>query len=275
MARGKDDIFMRQIKWLFLLLTAVFFITGCGKEAAQKQTVQPEHYPGWIEVKAGNDAEFAVPSEIAVENEEFRRQLEQDADTDPLVKVILSRDRAIANAQGSVLLLSTDFTRTPWERGKHYARISFQTLTSPMKLPRYGQNLGMDAKAIREFDNATREGIQFAVSQGLPEGYQIECRNWTPLKTQIINGVEHLFVTYDLDIRRQGRTIMIVNVQRWTFLNNDRLHILTAYTNAGDKAYWNADSRKLSNLVKTLVITPSVTKGEENGFFGKLKGLFH
>jgi hypothetical protein len=268
-------IFMRKMKYFFLLMiAAALVIGGCGGNTKRQVNIQPEDYPGWVQVKAGDDATFAVPPQLAPETDEFRNNLMRSQDTDLFVKTILSRDEMIAKANGSAMLVSTDFTKTPWEPGTHYARVTFQTLTSPMKMPRYGQNLGMDEKAIKEFDKATQEGVQFAVSRSLPEGYKIECRNWTPMKTQIVNGIEHLYVTYDEVITRDGQPVMILNVRRWTFLNSDRLHVLIAYTNAADKTYWEDPHRNISNLVKTLVITPSCVEEEDSGILGKIKSLF-
>ena len=186
---------MKKTTWLCLLLiVAAWLIGGCGN-TPKVDKIQPAHYPGWVQVKAGEEAEFAVPPQIAAEKEEFRTALLQKPDTDPLVRVLMKKDDALARHKGSVVLVSTDFKTVPWESGIHFARVTFQTLTSPVKMPRYGQNLGMDEKALKEFDDATRKGVQLAVSRDLPEGYRIECKNWKPMKTRIINGGEHLYVT--------------------------------------------------------------------------------
>ena len=67
-------------------------------------------------------------------------------ETDPYVKALLEKDRAQYSKKGSIVLVTTDQGAAFLEAGNHAARITFQTVGSPMKLPRYGQNLGMDEK---------------------------------------------------------------------------------------------------------------------------------
>ena len=75
-------------------------------------------------------------------------------ETDPYVKALLEKDRAQYSKKGSIVLVTTDQGAAFLEAGNHAARITFQTVGSPMKLPRYGQNLGMDEKALQEFGTA-------------------------------------------------------------------------------------------------------------------------
>ena len=92
------------------------------------------------------------------------------------------------------------------------------------------------------------------------------------MKTEIINGVEHLFTAYDKTILQEGVPLVTVHTLRWTFLNNDRIHILTASYPKEEEAYWNDDGRKLRNIVRTLAIIPSKSAGKDS-FLGKVKAL--
>lgn len=168
--------------------------------------------------------------------------------------------------------MTTDQGAAFLEAGNHAARITFQTVGSPMKLPRYGQNLGMDEKALQEFGTATMDGIKFSDGKGLPDGYTVTYSNWSPMKTEIINGVEYLFTAYDKTILQEGVPLVTVHTLRWTFLNNDRIHILTASYPKEEEAYWNDDGRKLRNIVRTLAIIPSKSAAKDS-FLDKVKAL--
>lgn len=256
---------MRTRKWFFLFLALLLFIVeGCGTKTHENAKVKPAQYPGWVVVKAGDDAEFAVPPQIEIETEEFRKKQLEQPDGDRFVRAVVSRDAILAEGKGNVVLINTDFKKVPWEQGSHFARVTFQTIASPTKLPRYGQNLGMDSKALKDFETATKEGIQFAVRQGLPDEYEISCRNWKPMRTAILNGVEHLYISYDEVLTQKGQPVMTFRVYRWTFLNNDRLHVLAVYTNLADAEYWNDEKHNPSNIVKTLLITPSDPKKNDS-----------
>ena len=63
-----------------------------------------------------------------------------------------------------------------------------------------------------------------------------------------------------------------VHTLRWTFLNNDRIHILTASYPKEEEAYWNDDGRKLRNIVRTLAIIPSKSAAKDS-FLDKVKAL--
>ena len=256
--------------FLFLVCTLAVLAAGCGKNAGAPM-IEPVQYPGWIEVKLDPDARFSVPSVFFEETEAIRKKMEAE-ETDPYVKALLEKDRAQYSKKGSIVLVTTDQGAAFLEAGNHAARITFQTVGSPMKLPRYGQNLGMDEKALQEFGTATMDGIKFSDGKGLPDGYTVTYSNWSPMKTEIINGVEHLFTAYDKTILQEGVPLVTVHTLRWTFLNNDRIHILTASYPKEEEAYWNDDGRKLRNIVRTLAIIPSKSAAKDS-FLDKVKAL--
>ena len=67
---------------------------------------------------------------------------------------------------------------------------------------------------------------------------------------------------------------MTLRVRRWTFLNNDRIHVLIAAVNQADAAYWRDESRRISRIVNTLVIRPSLADSKDEGIWGKIQSLF-
>ena len=263
---------MRKIlrPFFFLVCVLALLTAGCGEKAAVPK-IEPVQYPGWIEVNLDPDARFSVPSAFFVETEAIRQKMES-GEMDPYVKTLLEKDRTQYSQKGSIVLVTTDQGAAFFADGSHAARITFQTVGSPMKLPRYGQNLGMDEKALKEFGTATMDGIKFSDGKSLPDGYTVTYSNWSPMKTEIINGVEHLFTAYDKTILKEGVALVTVRILRWTFLNNDRIQIVTASYPKKEEAYWNDDGRKLKNIVRTLAIVPSKSAAEES-FPDKVKAL--
>ena len=80
------------------------------------------------------------------------------------------------------------------------------------------------------------------------------------------------WTAYDKTILQEGVPLVTVHTLRWTFLNNDRIHILTASYPKEEEAYWNDDGRKLRNIVRTLAIIPSKSAAKDS-FLDKVKAL--
>ena len=250
------------MKKLIMLLCACLLVlfAGCGSKEAAKPVVRTENYPGWVEIKAGDQASFQVPAQLIRQSEEYRTKLLEKTDTDPLVKRWLTEDAETAKSAGCVVAMNSEAGSVPWDDKASFAKVEFKTLRSPEKMPRYGQNLGLKGEEIKEFGDITRKSIQGMAVKNLPEGYEISFTNWKPMESTIINGVENLYMSYDEDIRIRGQKKLTLHVERWTFFNRDRVHTLIVSWNTRDNALWLKDETNLTNIVNTLNITPSSAK---------------
>ena len=94
----------------------------------------------------------------------------------------------------------------------------------------------------------------------LPEGYALKFSNWQPMKSTIVNGVENLHTSFDMEVLKNGNHLITFHAERWTLFNRDRIHTLMVVWNKADNGYWNADEHKLTNIINTLKITPSKAK---------------
>lgn len=133
-------------------------------------------------------------------------------------------------------------------------------MASPEKMPRYGQNIGLKGDEIKDFGEITRKSIEGIYNKMLPEGYSLKFTNWEPMQSTIVNGVENLHTSYDMEVFQKGRHLMSFHAERWTLFNRDRVHTLMVVWNKADDGYWKEDTHKLTNIINTLKITPSKGK---------------
>ena len=247
-------------KLLIFSCCLLLFCAGCGKTATQKPAVKTASYPGWVEIKAGDQASFQVPAQLILQSEEYRAKQLAKENLDPLMKRWLTEDAETAKSAGCVVAQNSEAGELPWETKASFAKVEFKTMHSPEKMPRYGQNLGLKEAEIKEFGDITQKSIQGMATKNLPEGYAIKFANWKPMSSNIVNGVENLHTSYDEEIWLQGQKKMTLHVERWTFFNRDRVHTLIVAWNTRDNAIWEKEDTKLANIVNTLNITPSTAK---------------
>lgn len=247
-------------KIVMLLFCLLMAVTGCGQTETGKPSVKTASYPGWVEIKAGDQASFQVPAQLVQQSEEYRTKQLAKENVDPLMKRWLTEDAETAKSGGCVVAQNSEAGDIPWETKASFAKVEFKTLHSPEKMPRYGQNLGLKEAEIREFGDITQKSIQGMAVKNLPQGYEINFANWQPMSSNIVNGVENLHTSYDEEIWLQGQKKMTLHVERWTFFNRDRVHTLIVSWNARDTALWEKEDTKLVNIVNTLNITPAAGK---------------
>ena len=247
-------------KILAFLVCLVLAASGCGRKEAQKVAVKTVSYPGWVEIKAGEQASFQVPSQLILQSEEYRQAQLAKAGLDPLIKRWLMEDTETAKSAGCVVVQNSVIGKVPWIGKESFAKVEFKTMHSPEKMPRYGQNLGLKEAEIKEFGDITQKSIRGMAAKNLPQGYEIRFKNWKPMASDIINGVENLHTAYDEEVWIRGQKKLTLHVERWTFFNRDRVHTLIVSWNARDNAMWTKEETKLANVVNTLNITPSTEK---------------
>lgn len=250
-------MFMLKKIMLLCCLLGLLLGAGCGKEANKTEEVHVASYPGWVEIKAGDQASFSVPPEMILQSQETRDALLKNPDLDPLLKKWLEADQQVVKSPGSVFVQSGKLDPVPWNTAEHLVWVEFRTVASPEKMPRYGQNIGLKGNEIKEFGDITRKSLEGVYQKRMPEGYALKFSNWQPMESTIVNGVENLHTSYDMEILRQGQHLMTFHAERWTLFNWDRVHNLTVVWNKADDGYWKEDSHKLTNIINTLKVTPS------------------
>ncbi len=250
---------LKKIMALCCLLV-LFLTVGCGKESNKTENVQVASYPGWVEIKAGDQAAFSVPPEMILQSQETRDELLKAPDLDPLLKKWLEADQEVVKSPGSVFVQSGKLEPVPWYTDEHLVWVEFRTTGSPEKMPRYGQNIGLKGNEIKEFGEITQKNLVVAYDKRVPEGYTLQFSHWQPMESTIVNGVENLHTSYDMEIRHQGKHLMTFHGERWILFNWDRVHTLTVVWNKADDGYWKEDTHKLTNIINTLKITPSKGK---------------
>ena len=246
---------LKKIMALCCLL-ALFLAVGCGKETNKTENIHVASYPGWVEIKAGDQASFAVPPEMILQSQETRDDLLKAPDLDPLLKKWLEADQEVVKSPGSVIVQSGKLDPVPWHTDEHLVWVEFKTMASPEKMPRYGQNIGLKGDEIKDFGEITRKSNEGM----LPEGYSLKFTNWEPMQSTIVNGVENLHTSYDMEVLQKGQHLMSFHAERWTLFNRDRVHTLMVVWNKADDGYWKEDTHKLTNIINTLKITPSKGK---------------
>lgn len=78
---------LKKIMSLCCLL-ALFLAVGCGRETNKTENIHVASYPGWVEIKVGDQASFAVPPEMILQSQETRDELLKAPDLDPLLKKV-------------------------------------------------------------------------------------------------------------------------------------------------------------------------------------------
>ncbi|WP_317303043.1 hypothetical protein [Acidaminococcus timonensis] len=237
-----------------------FLMAGCGRESNKAENIQVASYPGWVEIKAGDQASFAVPPEMVLQSQETRDELLKAPDLDPLLKVWLKADQETVQKPGCVIVQSGRLDPIPWNTDEKPVWVEFKTMASPEKLPKYGQNLGLKGNEIQDFGNITQKSLEGMYKKMLPEGYSQKFSNWKPMKSTIVNGVENLHTAFDMEVLKNGQHLITFHAERWTLFNRDRIHTLMVVWNTADDGYWSADEHRLSNIINTLKITPSNAK---------------
>ncbi|WP_462305119.1 hypothetical protein [Acidaminococcus massiliensis] len=250
---------LKKIMSLCCLL-ALFLAVGCGRETNKTENIHVASYPGWVEIKVGDQASFAVPPEMILQSQETRDELLKAPDLDPLLKKWLEADQEVVKNPGSVIVQSGKLDPVPWHTDEHLVWVEFKTMASPEKMPRYGQNIGLKGDEIKDFGEITRKSIEGIYNKMLPEGYSLKFTNWEPMQSTIVNGVENLHTSYDMEVFQKGRHLMSFHAERWTLFNRDRVHTLMVVWNKADDGYWKEDTHKLTNIINTLKITPSKGK---------------
>ena len=250
---------LKKIMSLCCLL-ALFLAVGCGRETNKTENIHVASYPGWVEIKVGDQASFAVPPEMILQSQETRDELLKAPDLDPLLKKWLEADQEVVKSPGSVIVQSGKLDPVPWHTDEHLVWVEFKTMASPEKMPRYGQNIGLKGDEIKDFGEITRKSIEGIYNKMLPEGYSLKFTNWEPMQSTLENGVENLHTRYDMEVFQKGRHLMSFHAERWTLFNRDRVHTLMVVWNKADDGYWKEDTHKLTNLINTLKITPSKGK---------------
>ena len=250
---------LKKIMSLCCLL-ALFLAVGCGRETNKTVNIPVAYYPGWVEIKVGDQASFAVPPEMILQSQETRDELLKAPDLDPLLKKWLEADQEVVKSPGSVIVQSGKLDPVPWHTDEHLVWVEFKTMASPEKMPRYGQNIGLKGDEIKDFGEITRKSIEGIYNKMLPEGYSLKFTNWEPMQSTIVNGVENLHTSYDMEVFQKGRHLMSFHAERWTLFNRDRVHTLMVVWNKADDGYWKEDTHKLTNIINTLKITPSKGK---------------
>lgn len=250
---------LKKIMSLCCLL-ALFLAVGCGRETNKTENIHVASYPGWVEIKVGDQASFAVPPEMILQNQKTWDELLKAPDLDPLLKKWLEADQEVVKSPGSVIVQSGKLDPVPWHTDEHLVWVEFKTMASPEKMPRYGQNIGLKGDEIKDFGEITRKSIEGIYNKMLPEGYSLKFTNWEPMQSTIVNGVENLHTSYDMEVFQKGRHLMSFHAERWTLFNRDRVHTLMVVWNKADDGYWKEDTHKLTNIINTLKITPSKGK---------------
>lgn len=250
---------MKKFAALLLALFCVLAL-GCGK-TAKVERIQVASYPNWVQVKAGQQASFSVPPDLTVQTGDDRKKLLDNPQLDPLARVWLQQQEKTAAMDGCVIVQNGQMDPVPWEDKGRYAWIEFKTLPSPETLPKYGQNLGLKGNEIQDFGRITQESLESSVNKGLPDGYVIQFKNWKPMESAIVNGVETLHTAFDVQVVQNGtNTLASLHGERWTLFNRDRIHTLTVVWNRKDDAYWRQPNTDLTKIINTLEITPSEEK---------------
>lgn len=248
-------------KILLCCCLLALLVAGCGKESNKAENIQVASYPGWVEIKAGDQASFSVPPEMILQSQETRDELLKAPDLDPLLKVWLQADQEVVKSPGCVIVQSGKLDPIPWDAtDEKPVWVEFKTMGSPEKLPKYGQNLGLKGNEIQDFGNITQKSLEGMYNKMLPEGYALKFSNWQPMKSTIVNGVENLHTSFDMEVLKNGTHLITFHAERWTLFNRDRIHTLMVVWNKADDGYWNADEHKLTNIINTLKITPSKAK---------------
>lgn len=250
---------LKKIMSLCCLL-ALFLAVGCGRETNKTENIHVASYPGWVEIKVGDQASFAVPPEMILQSQKTRDELLKAPDLDPLLQKWLEADQEVVKSPGSVIVQSGKLDPVPWHTDEHLVWVEFKTMASPEKMPRYGQNIGLKGDEIKDFGEITRKSIEGIYNKMLPEGYSLKFTNWEPMQSTIVNGVENLHTSYDMEVFQKGRHLMSFHAERWTLFNRDRVHTLMVVWNKADDGYWKEDTHKLINIINTLKITPSKGK---------------
>lgn len=168
---------LKKIMSLCCLL-ALFLAVGCGRETNKTENIHVASYPGWVEIKVGDQASFAVPPEMILQSQETRDELLKAPDLDPLLKKWLEADQEVVKSPGSVIVQSGKLDPVPWHTDEHLVWVEFKTMASPEKMPRYGQNIGLKGDEIKDFGEITRKSIEGIYNKMLPEGYSLKFTNW-------------------------------------------------------------------------------------------------
>lgn len=168
---------LKKIMSLCCLL-ALFLAVGCGRETNKTENIHVASYPGWVEIKVGDQASFAVPPEMILQSQETRDELLKAPDLDPLLKKWLEADQEVVKSPGSVIVQSGKLDPVPWHTDEHLVWVEFKTMASPEKMPRYGQNIGLKGDEIKDFgenhpEKHRRDIQQDAARRLLPEVHQL------------------------------------------------------------------------------------------------------
>ena len=103
---------LKKIMSLCCLL-ALFLAVGCGRETNKTENIHVASYPGWVEIKVGDQASFAVPPEMILQSQETRDELLKAPDLDPLLKKWLEADQEVVKSPGSVIVQSGKLDPVP------------------------------------------------------------------------------------------------------------------------------------------------------------------
>ena len=104
-----------MLKKIMLLccLLGLLLGAGCGKEANKTEEVHVASYPGWVEIKAGDQASFSVPPEMILQSQETRDALLKNPDLDPLLKKWLEADQQVVKSLVPCSSRAESWTRSP------------------------------------------------------------------------------------------------------------------------------------------------------------------
>ncbi|MDD3396514.1 MAG: hypothetical protein PHQ45_04740 [Acidaminococcaceae bacterium] len=202
------------MKSIKLLLVISMLFLVVGCGKTAAPQITVSTYPNWVNIKVDQTAVFQVPPSLV-------------------------KTENLKSGQGNVECQSQDKSK--------YAHVQFQTIASKEQLPRYGQGLGLKQSEIANFGKITKETI---MEQEKFRNAQTSFSEWKDMQSEIINGVECLHISY----LRQIEKSPAVRVDRYTFFNKDRIHVLTVSYRQAEKDYWQSKDNKLDDIVTTLKI---------------------
>ena len=242
---------MKYLKVTGLLVLFCLMLSGCSssKPKSQVKTQPAATYAGWTTVKLGKAGSLQIPDTMEVRNDEYIKKAQEAVKDNSKLVLAMQKQQTMSKNAGTVTCQTKGLNEQgpkALEKGK-YAQVIFSAIPVKDKIPGYGQPVGLTAEQIKDFGEITKDGI---VVKDQTIDKSTKYSNWQPMKSEIINGAECLYIAYDY----QSDSVKPMHVDRYTFFDKNVIYTLEVSSRLAEKDYWHSKDKDISNIVNTLNI---------------------